>query len=106
MIIYYMRLLGNGIWTQACKKLQQPVKISETVFEHDLHQDPEGLLLGHLEQQRGDEEALALAVADLRVIDRVGLADPVQSLLAPTSRFLDNENEGYDHDVNTICNLP
>ena len=41
------------------------VQISETISKHDLHQDSECLFLRHLKQERGNQEALSLAVSDL-----------------------------------------
>ena len=58
------------------------VDLSNLVSIHDLDEEIERLLFRHVQEERGDEEGEALAVADLFVVDRIGLAELVESLLA------------------------
>lgn len=58
------------------------VDLAYLVAVHDLDEQIERLLLGHVQEQRGNEEREALTVADLFVVDRVGLAQLVECLLA------------------------
>ena len=58
------------------------VEAPEAVVVHDPNEDAEGLLLGHVQEEGGDEEGKALAVANLLVVVRVGLADEEELLLA------------------------
>jgi len=58
------------------------VDLSHFVFVHDFDEEIEGLLFGHVKKERGDEEGEALTVADFFVVDGVGFAELVESLLA------------------------
>lgn len=58
------------------------VDLAYLVAVHDLDEQIERLLFGHVQEQRGDEERETLTIADLFVVDWVGLAELVESLLA------------------------
>ena len=58
-----------------------PKHVPQPEVVHNLDEDAERLLLRHLQQERGDEEALALAVPDLAVVHRVRLRYPVNKVV-------------------------
>lgn len=57
------------------------VDLANLVAIHDLDEQIERLLLGHMQQDGRDEKGQTLAVADLFVVDRVRFAQLVESLL-------------------------
>jgi len=57
------------------------VNLTHLIPIHDLHKQVEGLLLRHMQQERRDQKRQALTISHLFVIDGIGLAQLVQSLL-------------------------
>ena len=58
------------------------VDLAYLVAIHYFDEQIERLLFGHVQEKRGDQKGEALAVAHLFVVDRVGLGELVEGLLA------------------------